>query len=827
MALPRRLLALAIAAAAAAGLPAEAGIPLRDPAGILVHWDLLAPQPNVQDGVITYLVDPKGSGEDVLGDDSERDAIDAAFNAWMDALGPGLRFHEDPLRPAYGRDANDRVNWVAWQEHLLGPFTLAATFASSNNGVLIDADTIFNDTPEFVHWSTTTPGSPGYADIQAVATHEIGHLLGIDHSPVQAATMGGVQPIGSIYSRTIEPDDIGAAIESYPVLGNFQTGSILGRVRVGRRKAPRGVVVVAFDARTGDAVASCLSSAEGRYRLLALPPGPYLVAAVPMGSTAPYAKWWQGAPVNLVPAWRGTAQPGGWVQPEFVAVRAGFPEANRDLVLQKSRASTTGEPDDAPFEARELAPGGAVGGAFEEPLDEDWFVLEADGLGALEFRLRAWGIGSAADPEMAIFAADGTTLLAQNVDRRPGIFPENLHGEVGPDRDPLVAGFLPPGPGRLYVRVRAQQGSESGYPGCFYLLHVVTGKGVPDAGRTTAVFDPPSTRTVDGPDVTLRVVPRDYFGDPIGAGASISVTRDDGGAGFVLDDLGDGTYEAVIPPPPAAGEVRFSLVVDASLGDGAVPDAATLVVAGPADAARSLLGLDPRRVEIGGAPATLVYEPRDAAGRPLGAGLLVSFAFDGAPAGTLGPAVDRGDGTYAAELLSPDAPGSARVAAVAGGVPSGLARLVGFGWDLPLVAADLGAETTEALGLPGLSRDDEVRFARAAARLDALADALATGPLEDAAAAAARATAALRRGATVPGGADGPAAAVDLAEALRRRVRTRINAIVFQVPDPRGQRLLGRARALLDRAEEVLAAGNAVAGARLLAAAARRAAPLP
>ncbi|HEU4394142.1 MAG TPA: matrixin family metalloprotease, partial [Planctomycetota bacterium] len=190
MALPRRLISLALAGAAAAGLPAEAGIPLRDPAGILVHWDLIVDQPNVQDGVITYLVDPKGSGEDVLGDDSERDAIDASFTAWMDALRPGLAFREDPLRPAFNRNANDRVNWVGWQDHLLGPFTLAATFASSNNGFLVDADTVFNDTPEFVRWSTTTPGTAGYADIRAVATHEIGHLLGLDHSPVQVATMG-------------------------------------------------------------------------------------------------------------------------------------------------------------------------------------------------------------------------------------------------------------------------------------------------------------------------------------------------------------------------------------------------------------------------------------------------------------------------------------------------------------------------------------------------------------------------------------------------------------------------------------------------------------
>jgi len=827
MGLPRRLFACAVAAACAAGIPAEAGIPLRDPRGIPVRWNLLVPQPNVQEGVITYLFDPSGSGEAVVGPESERDAVDQAFTHWMDTIGPGLRFREDPLRPAFNRNSNDRVNWIGWQANLLGPFTLAATFAASNNGVLTDADTVFNDTPDFVRWATTTPGSPGLADIRGVATHEIGHLLGIDHSPVQNATMGGIQPLGTIHARTLEPDDVGAAIETYPAFGSAGRGSILGRVRVGRKKAPRGVVVVAIDARTGDAVGSCFTADDGRYRLLALPPGPYFVAAAPVGSTAPYAKWWEPAPLDLVPAWRGDAGPDGVVVPEILTVRADFPEAGRDIVLPRSRGDATGEPDDAPSEARPLAVGGAATGAFERFSDEDWFTLEVDDRGGLEFRLRSWGVGSAADPELAVFAADGSTLLASNLDRRSTIFPEFLHGPEGPDRDPFIGGFVPPAPGRLFVRVRAQPQSESGYPGCFYLLHVVTAKGVPDGGRTTAVLVPPATRAGSGPAVVLRATPRDHFADPVGPGASITATRDDGGAPFALQDAGDGTYEATIPPPPAAGEVRFSLDIVAPLGSGRASDVAVLSVAGPADTARSSLDLEPRRVEVGGVPAVLTYTPRDAAGRLLGAGLSVAFAFDGAPAGVIGPTADRRNGTYQATVLSPAAPGSARVAAAEGGAPTGLARLVGFGWDLALVAADLGAESTEAQGIPGLARREVMGFERAARRLDALADALAAGPLPPAAKAAARATAALRRAASVPGGADGPAAAVDLAEALRRRVRLRIDSIFFPVPDPAGQRTLGRARALLDRAEEALAAGRTAAGARLLAAAVRRAARLP
>lgn len=53
-------------------------------------------------------------------------------------------------------------------------------------------------------------------DLESVLTHELGHLIGLDHSPDYAATMfAGYEP-GSIDQRTLEEDDVLAACEVYP-----------------------------------------------------------------------------------------------------------------------------------------------------------------------------------------------------------------------------------------------------------------------------------------------------------------------------------------------------------------------------------------------------------------------------------------------------------------------------------------------------------------------------------------------------------------------------------------------------------------------------------
>ncbi len=53
-------------------------------------------------------------------------------------------------------------------------------------------------------------------DLEAVLTHEVGHFIGIDHTPDFTATMyAGYEP-GTIDGRSLEPDDVLAACAAYP-----------------------------------------------------------------------------------------------------------------------------------------------------------------------------------------------------------------------------------------------------------------------------------------------------------------------------------------------------------------------------------------------------------------------------------------------------------------------------------------------------------------------------------------------------------------------------------------------------------------------------------
>lgn len=58
-------------------------------------------------------------------------------------------------------------------------------------------------------------GSASLYDIGQVFTHELGHLLGLDHSSVTGATMISGSAPGETYKRTIEADDINGILYIY------------------------------------------------------------------------------------------------------------------------------------------------------------------------------------------------------------------------------------------------------------------------------------------------------------------------------------------------------------------------------------------------------------------------------------------------------------------------------------------------------------------------------------------------------------------------------------------------------------------------------------
>ncbi len=145
---------------------------------------------------------------------------------------------------------------------------------------IIDADILFNPNQKF---STATPTPAGAFDVQSVATHEIGHLLGLDHSGIGHTVMfpfGDTSTTG--VQRTLAVDDVAGIAFTYPATSFASlTGTISGQVTMSGSGIFASHVVV-IDTATGDAVIDGLTNPDGTYKLIGLPPGTYNVVALPL-----------------------------------------------------------------------------------------------------------------------------------------------------------------------------------------------------------------------------------------------------------------------------------------------------------------------------------------------------------------------------------------------------------------------------------------------------------------------------------------------------------------------------------------------------------------
>ena len=124
-------------------------------------------------------------------------------------------------------------------------------------GQIIDADVLFNGSD----FKFTTSSESFSFDVQDVATHELGHLLGLDHSGCAGSTMYPYVDPSVILHRSLSADEVRGIESAYPV---SQMGSIKGSVRrAGPGTVVKGAWVGARDAQ-GRLVAGALSNKIGR-----------------------------------------------------------------------------------------------------------------------------------------------------------------------------------------------------------------------------------------------------------------------------------------------------------------------------------------------------------------------------------------------------------------------------------------------------------------------------------------------------------------------------------------------------------------------------------
>jgi len=109
----------------------------------------------------------------------------------------------------------NQVMWLAAPgEWVFSQFTTALTLVAANEvtGAISDADILVN--AEHKTFCIDGCKSNEY-DLHSTITHEIGHLLGLDHTSVEEATMYAVGLPAELFMRDLHDDDIAGICQSY------------------------------------------------------------------------------------------------------------------------------------------------------------------------------------------------------------------------------------------------------------------------------------------------------------------------------------------------------------------------------------------------------------------------------------------------------------------------------------------------------------------------------------------------------------------------------------------------------------------------------------
>lgn len=180
-------------------------------------------------------------------------------------------------------------------------------------GNITEADIALNPSQQF-----STDGTVGTYDLEATLTHELGHLLGLEHSGVAGATMqprqgkNGLYGLPAIAPRTLSDDDRAGVRALYGVRGENEKelAAMAGRISYAGGAPVYGGHVWVEDVDTGKVSASGLTLANGSYRIEGLVPGSYRVwvesldGAVAAAEIANGRGSYAGLAINQLPPFR-------------------------------------------------------------------------------------------------------------------------------------------------------------------------------------------------------------------------------------------------------------------------------------------------------------------------------------------------------------------------------------------------------------------------------------------------------------------------------------------------------------------------------------------
>ncbi len=136
-------------------------------------------------------------------------------------------------RVGYNPYSRDNANVVVFRDqgwtHSLGILGLTSVTMNRETGEIYDVDMEFNT--EHYRFSMNASALTT-VDLQNTMVHELGHVLGLDHSDVADATMYASAPMGETKKRTLHADDIEGLCAIFPLAARAEVG-LCNRQRIG------------------------------------------------------------------------------------------------------------------------------------------------------------------------------------------------------------------------------------------------------------------------------------------------------------------------------------------------------------------------------------------------------------------------------------------------------------------------------------------------------------------------------------------------------------------------------------------------------------------
>jgi hypothetical protein len=271
--------------------PAQSFLPAVEVSGNTVNPDHWATTP------VTWRLNPTLSAKVNMSQANARAVIQDSFFTWDGAPNTG------PSLDVQGLDSSDTdptttlVNLICFVcsnglnfSSGEGVLAVAVTTVDTSTGVISQGGIFFNPTPTsgvcfvILTSSSTCPvGSDLPQDLQTVATHEIGHFFGLDHSSVVRAVMF---PFAPSIQTDLSFDDVAGISSLYPKPAqDVPTGTIQGTVKL-NNTGVFGAHVFADSTTAANPyfAVGFVSIRKSPIGTLTLPDGTYSITGVPLDS---------------------------------------------------------------------------------------------------------------------------------------------------------------------------------------------------------------------------------------------------------------------------------------------------------------------------------------------------------------------------------------------------------------------------------------------------------------------------------------------------------------------------------------------------------------